>query len=134
MTPRPAATLGDGVPGDLEEPDPERGRAIAVGRPRALLEPAEVRQGGEERPLGDVLRLVVVAQLVERVVVHLGQVLPIQGLEPGRVRLGRLDERAVAVEMDEARTSLLRTVHLPECRSGHGVTPPPRRDRRAGRG
>ena len=130
----PAASLGDRVAGDLEEPDPERGGSLAVGRARALLEASEVRQRGEERPLGDVLRLVVIAQLVERVVVHLGQVLPIEGLEPGRVRLRRLDERAVAVEMDEARTFLLRTVHLPECRSGHGVTPPPRRDRPAGRG
>ena len=32
--------------------------------------------------------LVMVAELVEREAVHLGQVLPIQGLEPGRVRLG----------------------------------------------
>ena len=122
----PAAALGDRVAGDLEEPDAERRGTLAVGRAGTLLEPGEVRQGGEERALRGVLRLVMVAQLVERVAVHLGQVLPIQGLEPGRVRLRRLDEPTVAVEMDEARTPLLRTVHLPECRSGHGVTPPPR--------
>ena len=100
--PAGAAALGDDVAGDLEEPDAERGRALAVGRPGALLEPGEVRQGGEERALGGVLRLVVVAELVERVAVHLGEVLPIQGLEPGRVRLRRLDEATIAVEVGEA--------------------------------
>ena len=131
---RRAAALGDGVARDLEEPDAEGRGALAVGRAGPLLEPAEVGQGGEERPLGGVLRLVMVAQLVERVAVHLGQVLPIEGLEPGRVRLGRLDEPSVAVEVDEARTTLLRTVHLPECRTGHRVTPAPRSVRPAGHG
>ena len=128
-----AATLGDGVARDLEEPDAERRRALAVGRARPLLEPAEVRQGGQERALGGVLRLVMIAQLVERVAVHLGQVLPIEGLELGRVRLGRLDKATVAVEMGKARTTLLRTVHLPKCRTGHGVTPAPRRAGPVGR-
>ncbi len=122
-----AATLGHGVARDLEEPDAERRRAFAIGRARPLLEPPEVRQGGQERALGGVFRLVMVAQLVERVAVHLGQVLPIEGLEVGRVRLGRLDKATVAVEMGKARTTLLRTVHLPKCRTGHGVTPAPRR-------
>ena len=114
-----AASLGDGVARDLEEPDPEGRGALAIGRACALLEPPEVRQGGEERALGGVLRLVMVAQLVEGVAVHLGQVLPIEGLESGRVRLGLLDEPSVTVEVDETRTTLLRTVHLPECRAGH---------------
>ena len=92
---------------------------------RAPRTAARFGEGGQERPLGGVLRLVVVAELVEGVAVHLGQVLPIQGVELGRVRLGRLDERAVAIEVGEARTALLRPVHLPECRSGHRVTPPP---------
>ena len=85
-----------------------------------LLEAPEVRQRVEEGARGRVLRLVVVAQFVEGVAVHLGEVLPIEGLEPGRVRLGRLDETPVAIEMGKARTPLLRTVHLPECRTGHG--------------
>ncbi len=120
-----ASPLGDHVAGDLEEPDPEGRRALAVGRPGALLEPGEVRQRGEERPLGGVLRLVVVVQFVEREAVHLGQVLPIEGLEAGRVRLGGLDEPPVAVEVAKARTTLLRAVHLPECRSGHRRYTPP---------
>ena len=99
----PAATLGDRIPGDLEEPDPERGRAIAVVGPGALLEPAEIGQRREERPFRGVLCLVMVAQFVEGVAVHLGEVLPIQGLEPGRVRLGRLHEPPVAIEVGKAR-------------------------------
>ena len=89
---------------NVEAPSPSAGRARSSNRPRFA-------RADEERPLGGVLRLVMVAQLVERVAVHLGQVLPIEGLEPGRVRLGRLDEPPVAVEVGEARTALLRTVH-----------------------
>jgi hypothetical protein len=116
-----------------------RARPGRSRRPRrrpacALLEPPEVRQGGEERALGGVLRLVVVAQLVEGVAVHLGQVLPIEGLEAGRVRLGLLDEPSVTVEVDETRTTLLRTVHLPECRASHLVTRGPWSVRSGGRG
>jgi len=68
---------------------------------RQLGRCSEVRQRGKERALRGVLRLVVVVQLVEGVAVHLSQVLPIEGLEPGRVRLGLLDEPSVTVEVDE---------------------------------
>ena len=71
-----------------------------------------------------------VAELVVRVAVHLGEVLPIEGVEPGRFAQGGLDERSVAVEMDEPAIVIRR--HLPEHRSGHRVTPRPsgRRSRR----
>ena len=105
------APFGHRIAGDLEEPHPERRGALAVGGAGPLLEPGEVRQRVEEGALGRVLRLVVIAQLVEGVAVHLGQVLPIEGLEAGRVRLGRLDEPTVTVEVGKARTPLLRTVH-----------------------
>ena len=122
---------------------PKQFLALAGGEPllvetwrraRALLEPSEVRQRGKERALRGVLRLVMIAQLVEGVAVHLGQVLPIEGLEAGRVRLGLLDETSVTVEVDETRTTLLRTVHLPECRASHLVTRGPWSVRSGGRG
>jgi len=52
------ALVRDDVPRDLEEPHPERGRALAVRRPGALLEPAEIGQGGEERAIhGEAFRV-----------------------------------------------------------------------------
>ena len=103
-----AGPFGDRVPRDLEQPDAERGGALPVRRAGTLLEPADAGQGREERPLGDVLRVVVIAELVGRVAVHLGEVLPVQGLEAGRVRLRSLHESPIAVEVGEARTALLR--------------------------
>ena len=61
-------------------------RLGAVLGARLLAEP---RQGGEraqEHALGRVLRGVMVPELVEGVGIHLGEVLPIQGVEPGRGR------------------------------------------------
>ena len=112
--------FGDDVAGDLEEPDAEGGRALAVGRAGALLEPRQVRQRRQEDPLGGVLGVVVVAQFVEREAVHLGQVLPIEGVEVGRVRLGRLDEPPVAVEVRQGadRPPTRHGRDLPECRVG----------------
>src|SRR5437764_910141 len=43
-----APLVGDHVAGDAEEPDAERRGAIAVPRPRALLEAMEVAERGEE--------------------------------------------------------------------------------------
>ena len=86
---------------NVEAPSPSAGRARSSNRPRFA-------QGGEERPLGGVLGLVMVAELVEGVAVHLGEVLPIEGVEPGRVAPGRLDERSVAVEMGDRRSRTLR--------------------------
>ena len=99
--PAGAAHVGDDVPGDLEQPDPERRGALAVGRPGPLLEAGQRAEREQERPLGGVLGVVMVAELVVGVAVHLGEVLPIEGVEPGRVAQGGLDERSVAVEMDE---------------------------------
>ena len=42
------ALVGDHVAGDLEEPDPERRGALAVGRPGALLEPAAARRASRK--------------------------------------------------------------------------------------
>ena len=66
----------------------------------------------------------VVAQFVVGEAVHLGEVLPIEGLETGRVRLGGLHEPPVAVQVGQARTALFRVVYLPECQTRHFVTPP----------
>ena len=123
----------DGVPGDLEQPDAEGRGAFAVGRPGALLEPGQAGEGGEERPLGGVLGLVMVAELVVRVAVHLGEIPAIQGVEPERIAPGLLDERAIAIEVgDRARSArrrprpLGRRAHSSQHRSGHRVTPSPR--------
>ena len=65
---RPAApgpaVVRDDVAGDPEEPDTERRRSFAVGRPGALLEAVEVRECGEEGPFGDVFGFVVISKLV----------------------------------------------------------------------
>ena len=114
----------DRVPGDLEEPHAERGGTLAIGRAGALLEPTQVGEGRQERPLSGVFGLVVVAQFVVGEAVHLGEVLPIEGLETGRIRLGGLHEPPVAVEVGQARTARFGVVYLPECRPSHRVTPP----------
>jgi hypothetical protein len=57
------------VAGDPEQPQPEGRGALAVLGPGPFLEPRQAGKGGQERPLGGVLRLVMVAQLVDRVVV-----------------------------------------------------------------
>ena len=72
---------------------------------RLLAEPRQRGEGAQERALGGVLGGVVVRELVEGVGIHLGEVLPIQGVELGRVPAGRLDEGAVAVEGDDAARS-----------------------------
>jgi len=98
-----AATLvGDDVAGDPEKPDTERGRTISVAGTCSLLEPMEVGKGGEERPLGGVLGLVMVAELVIRVAVHLGEIPAIEGVEAGGITARLLDERAIPVEMGDA--------------------------------
>ena len=95
------------------------------GRARSS-NPASPDKRGQERPLGGVLGLVMVAELVDREVVHLGQVLPIQGIEPSRVGPRRFHQGPIAVQVSETRTiGRLRSCHLPQCRSGHRVTPPP---------
>ena len=122
-----AATFGDDVAGDAEEPDPERGGIVAVRGAGPFLELVQVGQRGKERPLGRVLRLVMVAQLVDRDVVHLGHVLPIQGVEAGGVRLGGLHEGTVAIERSGPPAGRLRPRHPSQCRTDHGVTPRPAR-------
>ena len=131
VAPAAAPDVRDDVAGDLEEPDPERRGAVAVDRPGALLEAVQGAEGEHERPLGGVLRVVVAAELVVGVAVHLGQVLPIQGVERLGVAQGGLDERSIAVEMDKstllatACPAILLRLHPPEHRPSHGVTPGP---------
>ena len=124
----PTATLvGDDVAGDPEQPDPERGGAIPVSWPRSLLEPGQVGQGKEERPLGRVLRVVVIAELVVRVGIHLGEVPAVEGFEGGWVAPGGLDERSIAVEpADSGAPDLLGCAHPSKHRASHPVTPVPR--------
>ena len=101
------ALVRDDVAGDPEEPDAERRRAVAVGGAGALLEAVEVREGGEERPLRGVLGLVMVAELVVRVAVHLGEVPAVEGVELGGIAARGLDERPVPIEMGDPRAALL---------------------------
>ena len=105
----------------------EEGGVGTVGRDCALAEAREGRERVHEGPLGGVLGGVVVAELVDGVAVHLGHVLPVEGLETPRVGLCGLDERAVAVERDDPR-GRRRSVHPPEHRTGHLVTGPPAGD------
>ena len=105
----PAASLGDDVAGDPEEPDPERRGVTPVLDARALLEPGQRRKRGQERPLGGVLRLVVIAELVDREAVHLCHVLPIERVETRGIRARSLHERPIEVEGGEpSATGLLR--------------------------
>ena len=101
------ALVRDDVAGDPEEPDAERRRAVAVGGAGALLEAVEVGEGCEERPLRDVLGLVMVAELVVRVAVHLGEVPAVEGVELGGVAARGIDERPVPIEMGDPRAALL---------------------------
>ncbi len=112
----------------VEAPSPSAGRARSSNRPRFV-------ERGQERALRGVLRLVVIAELVVGEAVHLGEVLPVEGLEPGRVRLGRLDEATIAVEVGQPRAHPPPACPtLPNAATGHGVTPGPGWIRRAARG
>ena len=71
----------------------------AVRRPRPLLEARQRREGGQKRPLGGVLGVVMIAKLVIRVAVHLGEIPAIQGVEAERVASSVVDERSIAVEV-----------------------------------
>ena len=93
--PRRCGRSGRARRGTWTRPRRRSGRARSSNRPGG--------QGGEERALGGVLGVVLVAELVDRVAVHLGEVLPIQGVEPCRVGLRRLHERAIAVEVGDVR-------------------------------
>ncbi len=92
VTAAAAPLVGDDVSGDPEEPDAERGRTLAVRRAGAFLEPVEVRQRSEEGSFRGVLGFVVIAELIERVAVHLGQVPAIEGIELGGVPARILDQ------------------------------------------
>ena len=54
-----------------------------------------------------------IAELVEGVAVHLGEVPAIEGVEVGRVATRRLDQRAVAIEMGDARRAGLSSAVSP---------------------
>ena len=76
-----AMRIGDGVVGDAEQPRPE-GRAL-------VMEVRQRAQGGQEDALGHVLRVVVVAELVEGVAVDAVQVPAVERREGGASRPGR---------------------------------------------
>ena len=97
-TTQPPALVGDGVAGDLEEPDAE-GRTLVVA---SLVEARQRRQRAQEDDLGQVLRTMVVAQLVDGEAVHLAHVLPIERFERPRVPTSRLHGRSIRVERDRA--------------------------------
>ena len=125
---RAAALVGDDVAGDLEQPDAERRGALAVGRPGPLLEPVEVGEGGEERPLRGVLGLVMVAELVVRVAVHLGEVPAIEGVELGADR-GGPPRRATGRDRDgrpRGGRASSDGAHPSKHRTGHPLHPPAR--------
>ena len=134
-----APVVRDDVAGDAEQPDAERRGALAVGRPGPLLESAEVGQREEERPLGGVLGVVVVAELVVRVGIHLGEIPAIEGFEGSGVVARGLDECTIPIEVrdggaDSSAPGLLLGAHPSEHRPRHSVTPCPvaRRGARAG--
>ena len=103
--PRSSGRCGTARPGRSRPPRRRPDR-------RPLAEPRQRGQRRQERPGGRVLRLVLVAQLVDRVAVHLGHVLPIQGVEPGRVRPRCPHQRPIEVEAGDARaTGRLRPCH-----------------------
>ena len=102
---------------------PEGRSAVAVGRPGALLEARQVRQGCDEGRLGGVLRGVMVAELVVGVGIHAGEVPAIQGVELGRITLRGQHQRSVLVEMREPGDGVLRRSHSPQCPARHFVTP-----------
>ncbi len=87
-----ASLVRDGVARDPEQPDAERGRLGAVLRACLLAEPGHGGQGAQEHALGGVLGGVVITELVEGVGIHLGEVLPIQGVEAGGVAPGCLHQ------------------------------------------
>src|SRR5439155_19629665 len=78
---------------DTKEPDAER----RAGR-GALFEGRQGAERRQEDALGQVLRVMVIAQLVEGEAVHLGQVLPIEDREPLRVSLRRPDGGPVDID------------------------------------
>ena len=139
-----ASLVRDDVAGNAEEPDAERGELGRVGlgarasatRERdelvdALLEAGQAGQRLHEDTLGRVFGGVMVAELVEGVAVHLGQVLPIQGVETGRIAPGRFDQAAVAVQPG-GTGALLRIYQTPagSIRYTPAAGRPPRRERR----
>ena len=111
---RRCARSGTATRGTSTRPDPSSGRG-------ELVEPRQGRERAHEHALRRVLRGVVVGELVEGVGIHLGEVLPVQGVERGGIPPRRLDERAIAVERDDAssRRSLPPSKHRPS----HRVTP-----------
>ena len=118
---RLATLVGHHVARDPEQPHAERRGVRAVLGRGELAEPGQRGEGAHEHALGRVLRGVVVGELVEGVGIHLGEVLPVQGVESGRIPTGRLDERAVAIERDDASTR--RSLPPSKHRTGHRVTP-----------
>src|SRR2546421_9597309 len=107
-----APLVGDDVARDAEQPDAKRRCAIAVRGTRALLEPMQVGERAEECSLRGVLRRVVIAELVERVVVHLREIPSVQGIELLGIATGRLDETAIAIEVRDPRSSKHRMSHF----------------------
>src|SRR3546814_16057957 len=97
-----ALAVGDDVAGNAEEPDAERRGTATVLGPRALLEPVEVRQRGDERALGRVLGVVVIAELVDRKSVVWGTSVAV------RVDLGG---RRIIKQKNTTKTQLYKTTH-----------------------
>ena len=96
MLPVPRAQrVGELVVRDPEEPGAERRALVAVA--------VDGRQRGDERPLGGVLGVVVVAQEVEAVAVDAVQVPAIERAERGAVALRGADVRQVGVRRRPAR-------------------------------
>ena len=103
----------------VEALGPSSGRACSRNRGRA-------GERAQEHALGGVLGGVVVPELVEGEGIHLGEVLPIQGVEPGGVAPGRLHEGPVAIEGDRRTRRRGRALALPNTGPAIALHPPPR--------
>ncbi len=67
----------------------------------------QAAQRAQKHLCGQVLGSVRITQLVQREVVHLGDVLPIERLEGARVAPGRLHGGAVGVDINQGRHAVL---------------------------
>ena len=105
-----AALIGDDVAGDAAA-GPNVERAVAVGRPCPLSKREQGQRG--ERPFRGVLGVVMVAELVVRLRIHLGEIPAIERFEGGWVAPSGLDERPVAVEGDPRAPASSAALTLP---------------------
>ena len=103
MAPVASSFVGQDIAADLEQPYPEG--AARVHAP--VIESGQATQRLEEHLLGDVLGGVMGARLVEGEAVHLGHVLPVEGVESQRVPTGGFHRQTVGIDAAMGAGTLL---------------------------